>query len=178
MIFRPFSLATLLFIQTNGFAWAPSKPPPLTQWQVNNAEYLIAIDGNKYKLKDGKVVTGSLSKGNYISIKVYKTAFGDMNGDGAPDAVVLLAVNGGGSGTFHELAILLNRGGKPVYAATKRGLGDRNIVNSLAIVKSVAIIEMLVQGPADAMALPTKKVKWKFRLKWDKRLKYRVVQVR
>jgi hypothetical protein len=150
----------------------------LTQWQVNNAEYQVAFDGRKHRLKNGRLVSGAMSQGNYISISIYKTAFGDMDGDGTADAAVLLAVNGGGSGTFHELAILVNKGGKPFYAATKRGLGDRNVVNALTISNRLAILDMKVQGPADPMANPTRKVRWKFRLKWDKRVKYQLLQAR
>ena len=156
----------------------PSQPPPLTLWQAKNAEYQLAFDGRNYKLKDGKLVSGSMAKGNYINIQAYKIALGDMDGDGAGDAAVLLAVSGGGSGTFHELAVLINRGGKAVYAATKRGLGDRNIVDSLSIVRRIAAIDMKVPGPGDPLCCPSKKVRWKFALKWDKRNKHRVIQIR
>ena len=162
----------------NAAAVRPPATQPITIWQVKNAEYRVAFDGKKYKLKDGKLVSGTMTRGDYISIQAYKTAFGDMDGDGTSDAAVLLAVNTGGSGTFHELAVLLNRGGKPVYAATKRGLGDRNIIDTLAITRRLAIIDMKVAGPGDPMCCPTKKVRWKFALKWDKRNKYRVVQLR
>lgn len=179
---RSAALAFFLAILSAGpaYPWkpAPRRIPPLTRWQVLNAEYLTAFDGRRHKLSNGRHESGKMSQGNYISISSYKTAFGDMDGDGTSDAVVLLAVSGGGSGTFHELAVLLNKGGKPVYAATKRGLGDRNIVNSLSIAKRIAAIEMKVAGPNDPACCPTKKVRWKFRLKWDKRLKYRVIQVR
>ena len=173
--------AAILFLISSAPAWpwrpATKRTPPLTLWQVNNAEYQVAFDGKKHKLKNGKLVSGTVSQGNYLSIAIYKTAFGDLDGDETGDAAVLLAVNGGGTGTFHELAILANKGGKPVYAATKRGLGDRNIVGTLSITNRLVIIDMKVQGPADSLADPTKKVRWKFRLKWDKRNKYRVLQV-
>lgn len=113
-----------------------------------------------------------------MDIQVKNTAFGDMNGDGTVDAVVLLAVNAGGTGTFHELAVLLNRDGKPVYAATKRGLGDRNNIKALTVSGRTAILDMKVQGPGDAMCCPTKKVKLKFRLRQRGKTGFQLVQVR
>ena len=174
------SFLFLLLCPKPAHTWrpAPKRIPPITIWQVKNAEYQLAFDGRKYKLINGKYVSGKIGQGNYISIIVDIASLGDMDGDANADAAVLLAVTGGGTGTFHELAIILNKGGKPVYAGTKRGLGDRNIVESLAIAGGTAVIGLKVPGPGDALCCPTKKVKWKFRLKWDKRLKYHVVQVR
>jgi hypothetical protein len=50
--------------------------------------------------------------------------FGDINGDGAGDAAVILVWSGGGSGRFASVAAVLNLNGKPVHVAS-RELGDR-----------------------------------------------------
>lgn len=58
--------------------------------------------------------------------------FGDLNGDGAGDAAVILVWSGGGSGQFASIAAVLNVNGKPVHVAS-RELGDRVEIKSFAI---------------------------------------------
>ena len=56
--------------------------------------------------------------------------FGDINNDGAPDAAVVLAASGGGSGTFYSLEAVVNQYGKPVDIASI-SLGDRIVVKAV-----------------------------------------------
>ena len=80
-------------------------------------------------------------------------AFGTI--DGFESAAVLIAENGGGSGVFVSLAVVQDIGGAPVNVATTL-LGDRVAVSNLAITEDGSIIvDMVAQGPSDAMCCPT-----------------------
>jgi hypothetical protein len=80
-------------------------------------------------------------------------AFGDLNGDGASDAVVLLAENGGGSGVFISLLVMLNQGGLP-YQAAAAELGDRVLINGAKIDSGRVELDMVVHGPNDPSCCP------------------------
>ncbi len=80
-------------------------------------------------------------------------AFGDLDGDGADDAVVLLVLNSGGTGRFYHLIAVLNRDGRPQQAAS-RDLGDRQRIQRLAITRQRIEVDRLTQGPAAGMCCP------------------------
>jgi heat shock protein HslJ len=84
-------------------------------------------------------------------------AFGDLDGDGVDDAVVILVANPGGSGTFHTLEAVRNERGEPVHLASY-SLGDRVRVRSLAIEGGQIALEMVTHGPDDPMCCPTQVV--------------------
>ena len=64
-----------------------------------------------------KLVNGAYSEGSdpvtYSVQMLGAYAFGDLNGDGKADAAVILAENGGGSGTFESLIVMVNQAGAP-----------------------------------------------------------------
>jgi heat shock protein HslJ len=84
-------------------------------------------------------------------------ATGDLNGDGIPDAAVVLATNSGGSGVFIDLAVVVVEDGQPVNVAITP-LGDRVQINSLTIQDGQIVVDMVVQGPDDPMCCPTQQV--------------------
>jgi len=90
-------------------------------------------------------------------------AVGDLDADGAPDAAVLLATNTGGSGTFQDLAVVLNREGEPANAATMF-LGDRVLVERLRILEGEIKLDLIMHGPADPMCCPSVEATRRFRL--------------
>ena len=141
--------------------------PPLTAALVANATYLSAnLPGGKATLKDGgfEQSTGSGATQKVVSRIVGPIATGDLNGDGAADAVIILATNTGGTGTFIELHAVLNDGGKPQDAA-RADLGDRVFLKSLAIDPAGAIVvRMLTQGPKDPMCCPSEEVTQTYKL--------------
>src|SRR5438270_132957 len=59
-------------------------------------------------------------------------AFGDLDGTGGLDAAVVLIGSGGGSGTFVELAAVLNDAGAARPVATTL-LGDRILVREVTV---------------------------------------------
>ena len=62
-----------------------------------------------------------------------KSASGDLNADGKPDAAVILTLTGGGSGTFYYLAALLGTGAGNGDATNAILLGDRITVESVKV---------------------------------------------
>ena len=143
---------------------------PLTLDMLKNAEYPSDFTASKKaKLTDGRyegeVQSGAASK---IVTTLYPThAVGDLNGDGADDAAVILTTNSGGSGTFYVLVAVLNQGGTPKAAATA-SLGDRVKVESLVINAGEIVLDMVTHGPQDPMCCPTQKATRRFKLQGDK----------
>jgi len=79
-------------------------------------------------------------------------AYGQLGGQDA--AAVLIVENGGGSGSFVNLAVVLDQDGTPVNIASTL-LGDRVDVYALAIEDGAITVEMVRQGPNDPMCCPT-----------------------
>lgn len=134
-----------------------SEPTPLTIEVLKNTEYQVeyAADG-KAKLTNGiyreKIVPDSATE---LIIRLGdQYAIGDLNGDGAEDAAAILVSDPGGSGTFRDLAVVINQNGTYKNVATEF-LGDRIKVNSISIKSGEIVIEMLKQGPGDPMFRPT-----------------------
>jgi hypothetical protein len=89
-------------------------------------------------------------------------AVGDIDSDGVPDAAVVLATTTGGSGTFLDLALVLNENGQPVNAATLF-LGDRVPVDRIRVVEGEVQVDLTMHGPADPMCCPSLEVTRRFR---------------
>ena len=90
-------------------------------------------------------------------------AVGDLDGDGWPDAAVILATTTGGSGTFQELAVVLNRQGTAVNEATFF-LGDRVPADRVRIEGAEIQVQLTMHGPADPMCCPSVETTRRFRL--------------
>lgn len=87
-----------------------------------------------------------------------QVAFGDLDGNGQQDAVMIMAVNTGGSGIFVYLAPLLNLDGA-IESPMLAGLGDRIQVNQVRILDDGLIsVNMIIQGPSDPQCCPTQEV--------------------
>jgi heat shock protein HslJ len=77
--------------------------------------------------------------------------------DGQPSAAVILATNAGGSGTFIDLAVVVEQDGQLTNVATTN-LGDRVDVQSIAFENDQIVVDMITQGPEDPMCCPTQEV--------------------
>jgi heat shock protein HslJ len=84
-------------------------------------------------------------------------AYGDVTGDGRADAVVLLAEDSGGSGTFVYLALVAGAAGGPVEGDATL-LGDRVQVASLMVEDNRVAVGMVQHGPGDPACCPTQEV--------------------
>lgn len=86
------------------------------------------------QLKDGSY-EGNITFGSAAKIKVQlgkEQAFGDINGDGIEDAVVLLMITSDGNDTLTTLTGVINKDGvaTPMYSIL---LGDHILVQSITI---------------------------------------------
>lgn len=92
--------------------------------------------------------------------------FGDLDGDGADDAAVVLVESSGGSGIFTYIAAQLNSAGQPVDAGAV-WVGDRTQIKAAAIEHGQIILEIITQGPHDALCCPTLKLRKRYALQAD-----------
>ncbi len=95
-----------------------------------NATY--QIDNQQVQLTNGKsdVPAASGSASRNVTTLTSFVASGDIDGDGKPDAAVVLTSSPGGSGTFYYVAVVLSSGSASVKAFL---LGDRVRVTSLTV---------------------------------------------
>jgi heat shock protein HslJ len=91
-------------------------------------------------------------------------AYGELNGQ--PAAAVILVTDPGGSGTFYDLAIVVDQDGQPVNVATT-SLGDRVQISSSTIENNEIVVDMIKQGPEDPMCCPTQHVMQTYTLQGD-----------
>jgi hypothetical protein len=159
-------LAVLLLVRCGGTPDEQTSTS-LTMELLRNAEYRSEWPASgKAKLTDGsyreKYVPGSATQ-LVITLSDHH-AIGDLNGDGAEDAAVVLLSDPGGSGTFYDLAVLVSQNGSPRHVATEK-LGDRIVVKSLAIRSGEIAIILLTRKPGEPMsAEPKVEVTKRFKL--------------
>ncbi len=80
-------------------------------------------------------------------------AYGTIDGQTA--AAVIIGESGGGSGQFVNLALVMNVDGAPSNVAITP-LGDRVGIYGLTITENgLVVVDMVAQGPSDAMCCPT-----------------------
>jgi len=79
-----------------------------------------------------------------------------LNGIEHPVAVVTMGYGGGGSGLFVSLVAVWNANGT-LMNSEEKDLGDRIVVNSIAINDGLVTVDMLTQGPNDGMCCPTQR---------------------
>ena len=165
----------LLGLALAGSACSPiSQPPPaLTLDALKNAEYSSDLAAaKKAKLTNG-VYEEQLGDGSSFKLNIRLVdpfATGDLNGDGAADAAVILAANTGGSGVFINLAAVVNNGGKPSPAAYA-DLGDRTRINSITIANGVIVMDVVTHALSDPMCCPTQNETYKFKLQGSQLVK-------
>ncbi len=128
---------------------------------ARNFEYCL-LDGSKYRLKDGWYESGS-GPDDYVRVKLAALAVGDLNHDGQPEAAVVLVSNFGGSGSFYELTVLVNRG-QDLEQTNNLELGDRVEIKSLAVSGGKINLHLLTHGPEDPMCCPSQKTTLVFHL--------------
>ncbi|MFI6824458.1 hypothetical protein ACIBJE_26470 [Micromonospora sp. NPDC050187] len=123
----------------------------LTCADLRNAE--LGSNGVRYRgypnplpLRDGRWT------GDGATVLLQKPcATGDLDGDGAVDAVGTVMLDPGGSGRFWSLVVWRNVDGRPRYV-TATDVGDRTPVQSIRIADQRATVVGLTRSPGAAMA--------------------------
>lgn len=102
------------------------------------------------RLRNAKAVVnyGGASSDQYSLAGFF--AEGDLNGDGINDAAAVLVDDSPGSGTFYSLVpiVATDRG---IRALAPIDLGDRVVLQQVAISRGRASVEQLDRGPSDTM---------------------------
>jgi len=139
---------------------APTPPAELSAATLRSAAYSSQhVEEGEVRLVNG-VFRDTARRVSVFFLPEY--AAGDIDSDGVPDAAVVLATTTGGSGTFLDLALVLNEDGQPVNAATLF-LGDRVPVDRIRIVEGEIQVDLTMHGPADPMCCPSREVTRRFR---------------
>jgi hypothetical protein len=144
--------------------------PKLSLDILKNATYLSDwYEGGTVQLNDGyyeeRYGEGETDRAATSLIET-GIAFGDLDFDGSEDAIVLLVTNGGGTGQFYDLQVVLNDNGQP-NAVAYQPLGDRIILNDLSINHGIITVDMITQGPTDGACCPTLPLTLKYELQAD-----------
>ena len=137
--------------------WIESKQ--LTWQSLLNATYATSVTPRGAALHDGtfeaEAAPGSASK---VIVRLADiAAFGDLDGNLAPDATVVLVSSGGGSGTFVELAAVRNEHGAAHPVPTVL-LGDRILVREVRIEGRRILVRLRVRGATDPFSLRTREI--------------------
>ena len=101
------------------------------------------------------------------SIDTKQVVYGDLSGNGQLAALVLVDENGGGSGIFRSVIAVWKANGTLMNSEQKE-LGDRVVINSIAIADRVVTMDMLTQGPNDGMCCPTQHKLLRFALQGNR----------
>ncbi len=160
---------SLFFIAAVGLmllSCATTPQGPLTTDALKNGVYQSkwALVG-KVKLTNG-ISTESFipSSSTQITTRMGEPiAIGDLNGDRLDDAAVILISNPGTTGTYYDLAAVVNVEGMPNNIDTA-SLGESIQVKSLSIKNGVINVDMLVHAPQDPLCCPTVSVNQSYRL--------------
>ena len=92
---------------------------------------------------------------------------GDLDGDAADEAVVLIWSSTGGSGTFDYLAVLDRDADGAAFNRATVALGDRVKIRSAAIQDSRVTLETVQAGAQDAACCPGQKMRRGFALEGE-----------
>lgn len=127
---------------------------PLDSASLSNAEYRLPFSPDAVvRVRDGKWSRDDSDGPETLTI-ADRGLRGDLDGDGYPDAVVLMVYWGGGSGVFHYLAVVRNERGHPRHFSSV-GLGDRVKVGAMVLNEGRVTVSLIVQGENDPMCCPT-----------------------
>jgi heat shock protein HslJ len=91
---------------------------------------------------------------------------GDLEGDGAPEAIVLLDASSGGSGTNVYVAALSRDGSRVVERGTAH-VGDRVQVRGARVDGDRVVLDVVQAGPTDALCCPGEKATRAFGLEGE-----------
>jgi hypothetical protein len=91
-------------------------------------------------------------------------AYGALNGQ--PAAAVVLVTDPGGSGTFYDLAVVINQNSQPVNVAIT-SLGDRVEIHGVSILDNQVVVDMVQAGPDDPLCCPSQWVANRYTLQND-----------
>lgn len=139
---------------------------PNQRYNIPLLDQALPENGSLVQLQDGSFEQRYADSASGVQVRFVQGQTGDLNGDGLEDAVAILAVNTGGSGTFINLAALLAsaEGAHPLPAVF---LGDRVQIKALDIQAGQVVVKLLTQGVDDPQCCPSEEATKTFVLGGD-----------
>lgn len=137
----------------------------LPEEQVKIFSYHLSFGEETVTLKNGEYEKGPP---DYKHVRLDSFVIKDLNGDHEQDAVVILAQNSGGSGTFYEITALLSRG-RDIVQTNSIYLGDRVRIEKLQVENKNGFppgaeskvarirLDLLTHKETDPLCCPSKK---------------------
>lgn len=131
----------------------------------------VTIDDQKFDLKDGvaekPAAPGSATR-NTLRV-VGEAVSGDADGDGKPDAALLLQNDPGGSGTFYYAVLAVNEGNGTYRATNALALGDRIVPQGVEFTDGHFVYSFLERKPEEPLAAePTSETRVPIHLEGDR----------
>ena len=152
-------VATLVVVAGGAVALASRRAEPQAiPWRsLLNATYPTSLVRTGATLRDGVYdVEAAPGSAAHVIVRLADlAAFGDLDDTPGLDAAVVLVGSGGGSGTFVELAAVLNDAGAARPVATTL-LGDRVLVREVAIRDRTILVRLRARGATDPLTLRTR----------------------
>ena len=152
------------------FAYAAPSQQPIRSIDFKNFTYnayCAGEDAETVTVKDGEYSHEKQEDGyvDRVYFKIFDIAYGDLNGDGRDEAVVLSVCNTGGTGNFSEGYIFTMKGAKPIQAAQIPG-GDRAYggLREASVEKGLLIVESNDVGELGGACCPEFVVTTRYRL--------------
>lgn len=147
---------------------AAQKAPPLTFAGLQNLTLQLdgsaSVEGGKVPLAGGRWTDPSPDGGSTFSLLPLH-AIGDIDGDGASDAVVVLLEATPGTGSFYYLFAVKNHAGQAVQLGPPEWLGDRVLVERLSIDRrGIITVRFVTHKDGDPPCCPTMRIQDQFRI--------------
>ena len=142
-------------------AFAPSA---LNQTTLDNLAYFSLMGEPGGEPKMVQLVNGAYEDaefGGFARLLANPIGYGLLNEQ--ESVALVLAENGGGSGTFESLQVVVNGADGPAVVAFA-GLGDRVKVTAVTIAGNQIIVEMITQAEDDPFCCPTQPVRLVYEL--------------
>ena len=131
----------------------PTLEPVSAEW-IKNSSFTLPVLGKQVQLINGSY-HGTVSGAMNLSVSVLDPiVLGDLNGDEAVDAAVLLAEAGSGSGIVVSLIIMINQDGKLVQSGSKV-VDNQPIIHDMTLEDNQIILETTIHATQDAECCPT-----------------------
>jgi hypothetical protein len=123
-------------------------------------------DNRHFRLHNGQYIDKTDSMHILESKLITPIVFARLEIQQKEVALVPMILSDGGSGVFSSINVFMNRGGKPVQMAYA-DLGDRIRIDSIYVVHDTITVDIITQGPHDAMCCPTMPYKCRFLFRND-----------
>ena len=159
-------ILTLFTIGLNAQAKAGLTPATLESFVYDLGEG-ASVSGGKVPLAGGRW-TDPADGGSTFTL-LPQRAVGDLDGDGLADAAGIILEATTGTGSFAYLFALLSRDGGAVQAGPPEWLGDRSVIERLAIDrKGILSVRYVTHRDSDRACCPTLRIDDRYRVEHEK----------